>query len=46
MVSDLTIEGLLAAGQGVEPTAWALIEQANTAGGLDNTTVLVIYVAR
>lgn len=45
MVSDLTIEGLLAAGQGVEPTAWALIEQANTAGGLDNTTVLVIDVA-
>lgn len=45
MVTDLTIQGLLAAGQGVEPTAWALIEQANTAGGLDNTTVLVIDVA-
>ena len=42
MVSDFAIQELLAAGQGVEPTAWALIEQANTAGGLDNTTVLVI----
>lgn len=42
MVSDFMIEQLLAAGQGVEPTAWALIEQANTAGGLDNTTVVVI----
>jgi PPM family protein phosphatase len=45
MVSDFTIQQLLAAGQGVEPTAWALIEQANTAGGLDNTTVVVIDVA-
>jgi PPM family protein phosphatase len=44
MVSDFAIEQLLAAGRGVEPTAWALIEQANTAGGLDNTTVVVIDV--
>lgn len=44
MVSDFTIEKLLAAGEGVDPTAWALVEQANTAGGLDNTTVLVIDV--
>jgi PPM family protein phosphatase len=44
MVSDFTIRELLAARQGVEPTAWALIEQANTAGGLDNTTVVVIDV--
>jgi serine/threonine protein phosphatase PrpC len=44
MVSDFTIGGLVGAGQGVEPTAWALIEQANTAGGLDNTTVVVIDV--
>jgi protein phosphatase len=44
MVSDFTIQQLLAARQGVEPTAWALIEQANTAGGLDNTTVVVIDV--
>jgi serine/threonine protein phosphatase PrpC len=42
MVSDFVIQELLAAGQGVEPTAWALIEQANSAVGLDNTTVLVI----
>jgi serine/threonine protein phosphatase PrpC len=28
----------------VEPTAWALIEQANAAGGVDNTTVVVIDV--
>ncbi len=45
MVSDFTLEKLLAAGEGVDPTAWALVEQANTAGGLDNTTVLVIDVA-
>lgn len=44
MVSDFTIEKLLAAGEGVDPTAWALVEQANAAGGLDNTTVLVIDV--
>jgi serine/threonine protein phosphatase PrpC len=44
MVSDFTIGELVGAGQGVEPTAWALIEQANTAGGLDNTTVVVIDV--
>ena len=44
MVSDVTIKNLLAAGEGVEPTAWALIEQANTAGGIDNTTVVVIDV--
>jgi protein phosphatase len=42
MVSDFVIQELLAAGHGVDPTVWALIEQANTAGGLDNTTVLVI----
>jgi PPM family protein phosphatase len=44
MVSDFTIEQILAAGEGVEPTAWVLIEQANTAGGVDNTTVVVIDV--
>lgn len=42
MVSDFVIQEILGAGQGVDPTAWALIEQANTAGGLDNTTVLVV----
>jgi protein phosphatase len=44
MVADFTIEQILDAGEGVEPTAWALIEQANTAGGVDNTTVIVIDV--
>ncbi|MGI9642160.1 MAG: protein phosphatase 2C domain-containing protein [Acidimicrobiia bacterium] len=44
MVSDFTITELLNTEQGVEPTAWALIEHANTAGGLDNTTVVVIDV--
>jgi serine/threonine protein phosphatase PrpC len=45
MVSDFTIRQLLAPRKGVEPTAWALIEQANTAGGLDNTSVVVIDVS-
>lgn len=42
MVSDVMLEEILKAGEGVEPTAWALIEQANAAGGVDNTTVVVI----
>jgi len=44
MVPDDEIEVTLNAGKGVEPTAWALIEQANAAGGVDNTTVVVIDV--
>ncbi|VAW07422.1 Protein serine/threonine phosphatase PrpC, regulation of stationary phase [hydrothermal vent metagenome] len=44
MVTDFTIEQILKAGEGVEPTSWALIEQANMAGGVDNTTVVVIDV--
>ncbi len=44
MVADFTVEQILDAGEGVEPTAWALIEQANAAGGVDNTTVVVIDV--
>ncbi len=44
MVTDFMIEQILAAGEGVEPTSWALIEQANMAGGVDNTTVVVIDV--
>jgi len=44
MVPDDQIELTLNAGEGVEPTAWTLIEQANTAGGVDNTTVVVIDV--
>ena len=42
MVSDFGIEQILAAGEGVEATVWALIEHANVAGGVDNTTVVVI----
>jgi protein phosphatase len=44
MVADFIIEQILDAGEGVEPTSWALIEQANAAGGVDNTTVVVIDV--
>lgn len=42
MVSDFGVQQILAAGEGVEATVWALIEHANTAGGVDNTTVVVI----
>jgi serine/threonine protein phosphatase PrpC len=44
MITDEEIEQILASGEGVEPTAWALIERANAAGGVDNTTVVVIDV--
>ncbi len=44
MVSDFMLTEILGAGEGVEPTAWVLIEQANAAGGVDNTTVVVIDV--
>ncbi|MCB1247637.1 MAG: serine/threonine-protein phosphatase [Acidimicrobiia bacterium] len=44
MVSDVMIGEILRAGEGVEPTAWALIEQANAAGGVDNITVVVVDV--
>jgi serine/threonine protein phosphatase PrpC len=46
MVSDIMLEEILKAGEGVEPTAWALIEQANSAGGVDNTTVVVIDASK
>ncbi|MFV1970494.1 MAG: PP2C family serine/threonine-protein phosphatase [Acidimicrobiia bacterium] len=42
MVSDFGVKQILGAGEGVEATVWALIEHANTAGGVDNTTVVVI----
>jgi len=42
MVSDFGINQILNAGEGVEATVWSLIEHANTAGGVDNTTVVVI----
>lgn len=42
MVSDFGVQQILAAGEGVEATVWALIEHANVAGGVDNTSVVVI----
>jgi len=45
MISDFGVQQILAAGEGVEATVWALIEHANTAGGVDNTTVVVIDAA-
>lgn len=45
MISDFGVEQILAAGEGVEATVWSLIEHANTAGGVDNTTVVVIDVS-
>ncbi|MEN8040719.1 MAG: protein phosphatase 2C domain-containing protein [Actinomycetota bacterium] len=42
MVSDFGVKQILSAQEGVEATVWALIEHANTAGGVDNTTVVVI----
>lgn len=44
MVSDFGVKQILAAGEGVEATVWSLIEHANAAGGVDNTTVVVIDV--
>ncbi len=42
MVSDFGVQQILDAGEGVEATVWSLIEHANAAGGVDNTTVVVI----
>lgn len=42
MVSDSDIANILDSVDGVEATVWALIEKANDAGGVDNTTVVVI----
>lgn len=44
MVSDFGIREILAAAEGVEATVWSLIEHANAAGGVDNTTAVVIDV--
>ena len=41
MLSDEQI-GEIAIGDEVEPTVWALVEAANTAGGIDNISVAVI----
>lgn len=42
MVSDFGIHQILNVGENVEATVWSLIEHANAAGGVDNTTVVVI----
>jgi protein phosphatase len=42
MLPDAEIERILAATLDVEATAGQLVERANAAGGLDNTTVIVI----
>ncbi|MDH3500680.1 MAG: protein phosphatase 2C domain-containing protein [Acidimicrobiia bacterium] len=44
MVGDDDIERILQHEESVPGAAWALIEAANTAGGIDNTTVAIIDV--
>ena len=44
MLEAETIEALLEAGLAVEPTVWSLIEAANAAGGVDNTTVALVDI--
>ena len=41
MLSDEQI-GEIATGEDVEPTVWALVEAANSAGGVDNITVAIV----
>lgn len=44
MLDDTDIAALVGANDDVESAVWALIEAANTAGGVDNTTVVVVDV--
>ncbi|MFQ5554716.1 MAG: PP2C family protein-serine/threonine phosphatase [Acidimicrobiia bacterium] len=46
MVSDRDISRLLESAADPAEAAWSLVEAANAAGGLDNTTVAVVDVAR
>ena len=41
MLSDEQI-GEISSGEDVEPTVWALVEAANTAGGVDNISVAIV----
>ena len=41
MLSDEQ-NGEIASGDDVEPTVWALVEAANTAGGIDNISVAIV----
>ena len=42
MIDDSSIRDILIQSEGVEAAVWELIEAANTAGGIDNTTVVVV----
>lgn len=42
MLTDDQIREIVGAGNEVEPTVWALVEAANTAGGVDNISVAVV----
>jgi serine/threonine protein phosphatase PrpC len=44
MLVDSEIAQVLADSDDVESAVWALIEAANRAGGMDNTTVAVVDV--
>ena len=46
MLVDSEIADVLADSEDVESAVWALIEAANSAGGIDNTTVAVVDVGR
>ncbi len=45
MIDDAAIAGILAAEEEPEAAAWALVEAANSAGGVDNITVAVVDAA-
>ena len=45
MLDDMRIAVHLRHNESVSEAAWALVEAANAAGGLDNTTVVVIDIA-
>jgi protein phosphatase len=44
LLNDEQIETGLRAGASPEEAVWSLIEAANAAGGVDNTTVVVVFV--
>ena len=44
MVSDKRVERILSSTPVATDAVWSLVEAANAAGGLDNTTVAVVDV--
>jgi protein phosphatase len=44
MLDDYTIRSVLAGSPSASEAAWSLVEAANAAGGVDNTTVVVVDV--